>query len=200
MTCDGRYVGLFDPARLSPAEDALSGAPFGRRAKHTCCIADGLTKTKLLVEDSLVSDVEEVELCRDCAASYEERRGSRGCVGCGARLAADLQIGGFEALGAHITQRCTACALQLAAAAVNSAAESAAAAQNDASQLRAEVKALRDGVDAAPPVAKPAVQTGPDGRAPRFDRNGRALGMCSANYLGRGGASARTGAPPLRRR
>ena len=63
------------------------------------------------------------------------------------------------------------CSLQLAAVAVTSAAEAAAAAQNDASQLRAEVKALRDGVDAAPPVAKPAVQTGPDGRAPRFDRN-----------------------------
>ena len=75
---------------------------------------DGLTKIncKLLVEDALVSEVEEVELCRDCAAAYEERRGSRGCVGCGARLAADLQIGGFEALGAHITQRCTACALR----------------------------------------------------------------------------------------
>ena len=61
-TCDGRYVGLFDPAKLSPAEDALSGAPFGRRSKHTCCVADGLTKIKLLVEDALVSEVEEVEL------------------------------------------------------------------------------------------------------------------------------------------
>ena len=79
--------------------------------------------------------------------------------------------------------------MQLAAAAVVAAAESAATARDDASQLRAELKDLRAVADAAPPPAKPAAaQTGPDGRVPRFDRSGRALGVCSVTYPGRGGA------------